>query len=449
MSVLNAAYAQATYNGYPGHTARNHENWCTDIEWETGGGEHGFAEPLINFTWNASSDVRMFNVFWQKPYQAIRDANAVLDNLKKVKNISDSQKQEIKAEARFVRVICYYYMYMWFGPVPLRTSNNQKLELSRPSDDKMKSFIESELLAVIPQLPAPGQEAAYGRANSGAALGFLCKFYLNTKQWKKAAKTAKKIMDIGYYRLYPNYADMFKVQNEDKARRSYLWVDQALPKQGLGTQYINGAAPPGIKKWPKTGLIYQSSWQNWGAQYRLYDAFYHSFNSNDERRYPIMTKYVNKKESTIDLLKSGLSARSFKYWPTVKVANNDHGDDKPVIRYADILLSRAEALNNMNDPNQESINLINKVRERAGLNDLTLSQFSTKESLNNYLLKARGWEFYTEGDIRREDLIRIGKFVSSARARGHANAMPYMVRFPIPQKAIDANPKLEQNPDYN
>jgi hypothetical protein len=447
-SVLLGAYAQASYNGYVGHTARNHQEWTTDILFDSRGGESRIAIQLQNFTWDASLQ-KLYSAMWIKPYRAIRDANTVLDNINDVKDMSNSKKKEYTAEAKFIRAIMYIRLYSWFGPVPLRTSTKQNLEIKRPTKKKMKQFIESELLAVIPELPAPGEEVAYGRANKGAARAFLTKFYLNTKQWQKAADMAKKVMDMDYYHLFPNYFDMFKIKNNGPSNRAFIWVIQEVARGGHGNNYVNGAWPPNFEKWPKTGLTFQPSWRNWGTQYRLYDDFYYSFSPNDERKALIMTKYITTKGDTVDLLKSGLSARSIKYYPgEVPSSGNDHPGDRSVIRYADILLSRAEALNDLNGPNQESIDLINKARERAGLKDLKLSQFPTKKSLNDHILKERGWEFYTEGGIRREDLIRMGKFVKQARERGATNAVPSDTLFPIPQKAMDSNPKLKQNPGY-
>ncbi len=446
-SVLYAGYAQnqTLFVGNAAGHVRYIENVCTDIIWQSGGGANRVCSQFINFTWDPSTGW-MFGDMWEPSYRAIRNANAVLDNIDDVQGVSDEQKQGIKAEARFIRAISYYLLYMWFGPVPLRTSTTQPLAISRPTEDTMQAFIESELLAVIPQLPAPGQEAAYGRANSGAASAFLCKFYLNTKQWQKCADMAKQIIDMDYYHLYPNYTDMFKIQNEGPGNKAFIWVSQAIA-QGPGNEAINAAWPPGFVKWPKTGLVFQSNWRNWASQVHLYDSFYNSFEPGDSRRYPIMTEYINKQGNTVSLLNNN-NTRSIKYWPDPDAIGNDHGDDVPVIRYADILLSRAEALNNLNGPSQEAIDLINKVRERAGLNDLMLSQFPTKERLNDHILKERAWEFYGEGDIRREDLIRMGKFISSAQARGHANAQSYRTLFPIPQQAMDSNPKLEQNSGY-
>lgn len=140
------------------------------------------------------------------------------------------------------------------------------------------------------------------------------------------------------------------------------------------------------------------------------------------------------------------NARSFKYVPDPAAVGEANGNDIVYIRLADILLSRAEALNEKSGPNTESIDLINQVRSRAQAPLKSVSDFSSKESLRDFILAERGREFYTEG-LRREDLIRHGKFISSAKTRGY-NAKDHQVLFPIPQQQIDANNKLEQNPGY-
>ncbi|HEX5552983.1 MAG TPA: RagB/SusD family nutrient uptake outer membrane protein [Chitinophagaceae bacterium] len=441
-SVLNAAFSEAYFSGGFEHGVRNFGNQCTDIEWETGGGENRGAVQMINFTWDAS--LAEFEVYWEREYRAIRNANEVLDHVGNVTSMTDQEKTLCSAEARFVRALSYAHLYDWFGPVPLRSSEADTLELSRATKDEVQSFIASELLAIIPELPDPGKEANYGRPNKGAAMALLCKFYLNTKQWQKCADMAQKIIGLNDYKLYPEYADLFKVENE--RNKEFILVDPQIPN-GSGNWYINGAFPPGFYKDPVSGLTMQSNWNNWAAQYRLYDAFYNSFGPGDKRKSLIISRYINKAGDTVSLLNSN-DTRSFKYWPDPNAISNNHGNDVPEIRFADILLSRAEALNEIEGPNQESIDLINEVRERAGLSDLLLSDFTSKDMLRNHLLKERGWEFYNERAIRRQDQIRMGTFISSAIARGHANAKPYMVLFPIPQQSMDSNPKLVQNSGY-
>jgi hypothetical protein len=119
-----------------------------------------------------------------------------------------------------------------------------------------------------------------------------------------------------------------------------------------------------------------------------------------------------------------------------------------MIRYAEVLLNAAEALNEINGPNQEAIGYINQVRERAGVPLYSVSDFASKEELRDAILDERGWEFVSEG-LRRMDLVRQGKFISRAKARGVSHAQDYMMRFPIPQAEINSNPNLEQNEGYN
>lgn len=439
-SVLFAAYAEQSIIGNRGNFIVHAEEWCTDVEWETGGGANRTATLFINFTWDSSTDI-LFNM-WQPQYRAIRDANLVLENLENA-DISEGAKSVYAAEAKFLRALSYTRLYNWFGPIPLRTSSEEALELPRANPEEIQSFVESELLAAIPVLPEPGQEAAYGRATSGAARGVLAKFYLNTRQWQKAADMAQEVIEMGTYSLYPVYEDLFKVQNE--RNNEYIFVNTAIP-DGPGNEHMNGAFPIGFAKDPRTGLSFQNTWRNWARQDRLWDGFYNSFSPEDQRTNLIIATYINNAGDTVSLLNNN-NTRSFKFWPDPNGLGNAHGNDLPEIRFADILLTRAEALNEINGPNQESIDLINEVRERADLEDLSLADFGSTEDLRMHLLDERGWEFYTERK-RREDLIRMEKYISFAQSRGITNAEPYRIYFPIPQSAMDSNPKLVQNERY-
>lgn len=442
-SVLAAAYGNADVTNR--RIINDLSEWVTGISWQTGGGEHRTAVPMINYTWDASYG--LFNGYYNTCYRAIRGANTLLDNLDAA-TIPESKKKQFKAEARFVRAFSYTLLRNKFGPTPLRTSTKQLLALPRANKKDMRDFIESEFLDIIPLLPDPGQALAYGRATNGAARGILCKFYLNTKQWSKVVDVSHDIINMKYYELFPRFIDMLKVKNE--GNKEMIWINTCdTSGTGNGNLMMNGVFPPAFEYWPRTGLRMQPNWNNWASSYRLRDNFYHSFNPKDKRRKPILTKYINKKGETVDLLKDFKDdTRSFRYWPDPNAQGNAHGNDEPVVRYADILLSRAEALNELQGPNQESIDLVNQVRGRAGLDDLLLSNFATKESLRNHIvLKERNWEFYNEGK-RREDLIRMGKLIKFAHDRGITNAESYRVLYPLPQPAIDANPKLKQNPGY-
>ncbi len=445
--VLRAAYAREA--NLPGQAAAKGyimvQDIVGDIMWETAGADNRQCLQFINYTWDASLDW-LFGQLWSPMYLAVRDANSVLDNISNAE-ISEEKKKLYSAEARFVRAISYYHLYMQFGPVPLRkTTISENFGLARSSDDEMKKFIESELLEIIPALPSPGKEEEYGRANSGAAMAFLCKLYLNTKQWQKCADMANQITAMNSYTLHPTYGAMFRVENE--RNKEYMWVRPCLPSSvGVaGNDWCAYVFPPGFQREPVSGLTFSSNLRNYAAQYRLYDAFYSSFAPNDKRRDLIITSYINTAGQTVSLLNNN-DTRAMKYWPDPASIEGGGGNDFPEIRYADILLSRAESLNELNSVNSESITLINQIRQRAGLGSLQVSDFSSKEALRDHIVKERGWEFYCEG-LRRQDLVRTGKLIAFARGRGAANAKEHHVLFPIPQQALDSDPLLVQNPGY-
>lgn len=221
----------------------------------------------------------------------------------------------------------------------------------------------------------------------------------------------------------------------------YIYRNPCLAINGYQNNYMAHAFPPSYPV--------QSNWDNFGAQFRTYTAFYDTFEAKDKRLGCFVTHYINTSGVEVELLREGDkaldNARSFKYVPDPNAVGECHGNDLVLIRYADILLCRAEALNELDGPNKENVGLINQVRKRAGATELDADDF-TKETLRDFILAERAREFFSEG-LRREDLIRHGKFISSAVARGK-NAKDYHVLYPIPLSQIQTNPNLVQNPGY-
>lgn len=124
------------------------------------------------------------------------------------------------------------------------------------------------------------------------------------------------------------------------------------------------------------------------------------------------------------------------------------GTDVVLLRLPDIILARAEALNELNGPNQTSIDLINMIRERAFGNEdhnLKLADYSSKEALRAAILQERGWELFLEGYNRR-DLIRQGVYVETMKKKGSKNVSDSQLLLPIPQSELNMNPNLTQNP---
>ncbi|GAB3177025.1 RagB/SusD family nutrient uptake outer membrane protein [Telluribacter humicola] len=424
-AVLTSAYGNVQMRGHnylflSAHTSQE--------VWNQGGSIEALLTPLTNFTWD--SNHQYFSDAWGSLYGAIRDANIVIDNTSATD--ASALDKQLNAEARFVRAVAYNQLYDWFGPVPLYlTSTLTDFKLPRVTDEEMKTFLEKEFLEVAAVLPL--SQAQFGRATKGAALGLLAKFYLNTKQWQKTADITKQIMDLNKYSLVPNYKDVFALANEGNAEM--LWVIPASAQAGHNLVALT---------FPTDYPLPQPNQQVFAARSYFFDNFVNSFGAGDTRRNLIVTEYTNTSGKYTKLLGINQSL-SGKYEFDPNAAGAVQGNDIPVVRYADILLARAEALNELNGPTQEAIDLINKVRTRAGAAPLALGNF-TKEALRDQILQEREWEFYTEMK-RREDLIRHGKFISNAKAKGK-NAQPFHVLFPLPITELNANANLEQNTGY-
>jgi hypothetical protein len=438
--VLNGAYSQLQVTGYANRNdVYCFSEFCTDEMWETGGGFEAQAKDFINFTWDATNS--FFSSSWSKSYLAVRDANVILDNKDNASAIPADQLKGFIAEARFVRAAAYSYLYNFFGPVPLvTTTKNVDAEQAKAGDQEMTQFIITELTAAAQDLPAT--QALRGRATKGTALAVLCKFYLNKKMWKESADIAQQIITDNNYHLFGDISRLFAVENESNPE--YIYVFPCINQTNYGNIVMAHTFPPGYP--------IQTNWIIFGAQFKLYTTFVNSFEPADKRLNMILTHYTDTRgvyhEMSEDAGGNALNnARSFKFVPDPAGLSADMGNDIPVIRYADILLSRAEALNELNGPQEASVSLINEVRARAGASEIKLADYPAKEKLRDFILAERGREFFGEGK-RREDLIRMNKFISGAKARG-VNAKDFHVLYPIPQTEIDADKNLEQNEGYN
>lgn len=447
-SVLADTYSKNNSNIRTRNIVKR-EEMTSDILWQTGGGENGTAVPLMQFRWDSNNTLEAF--CWMEYWQVIRNANIVIKNLENVQDFnSDQQKKQLEAEARFLRVWAYYQLWNQYGPLPLRKSLEDPFELKRATDEEFKNFMEEELTNLIPDLPSPANVQAYGRVHNGGGRALLCKWYLNTHQWQNCANIAQDIIDSGDFELYPDYTELFALENEINSE--FILVKTKLFNTGQCNNLL-ATTLPSVPTVFKMGLdggingVVNEKWSNYASNYRLYDEFYFSFETNDARKNRILTKYIDTKGDTIKLSDYKDATRALKYPPDPEASGDQHGNDFPMIRYADILLSRSEALNEINGPNQESIDLINQIRNRVGLDNILLSEFDSKEELREHILKERRWEFWYEGK-RRRDLIRMGKYIEYAHNRGISNATENHVWFPIPQSAIDANPLLEQNKGY-
>lgn len=445
-AVLTATYSQSRPNYR--ETWFSFAGWTTDLQLERGGGYAAPAATFAAFDWQPSN--AFFRNNWQQIYAAIRNANALLDNIDEVTAIPRDKVAALKGEAQFLRAFNYHVLEDLFGGVPLITSAAElNLEPTRSSNEETLAFIVSELREAANNLPVDAELS--GKATKGAALALLGRVLLNDKRWQEAADAFGQVIELQKYELFTPVEGLFSVDNE--ANAEMIFVFESL-NTGPGWNYTPHAYPVGYP----TGQV------NYGAQFQLWRWFVDSFHPNDRRALEydpdngkygwILKNYTDKGGNFIDLMNDEIIPgiekkypRSFKFTPDPNALAQNHGNDIPIIRYAEVLMGRAEALNELQGPNQESIDLLNQIRTRAEIPPYNLADFPSKESLRDQILMERAWEFFTEGH-RRWDLIRHDRYISGAQERGKTLAQPHHVLFPLPQTELDANPALTQNPGY-
>ena len=447
-ALLTGAYSALAVTGY-GMRDNYHilGEFCTDMALESGGGLERTVIPIMQFNWDADGQYfsSQYNIF----YSAISRANNVLLVTQSLSGVDAATIAQINGEAKFIKGFSYFMLHNLFGPTPiieipagssLEAIEKIGKETARPTEEQYQAYVEENLMFAAKNLKAG---AVSSRANLGSAWAILTKFYLNNRQWQKAADAANEVLKLDYA-LYADYPKLFAVDGENNKEFIYRFECLAAVGSPQVNVYMPHAFPPAYR--------IQSNWTNFGAQFRTYTAFYEKYDLTDIRRQLFIDEHLEIGKTVITKLnrdaagKALDNARSFKFLPDPLAIGDNHGNDIPYVRLADIILSRAEALNEIAGPTQEAIDLINRVRARAKVTLLKLSDNPTKEKLRDFILEERAKEFVSEGK-RREDLIRQNKFIQQALDRKVA-AKPFHILYPLPRAQLDNNPNLRQNDGY-
>jgi starch-binding outer membrane protein, SusD/RagB family len=435
--TLNSIYGELRYSDIT-RDAVTLQEVCTDIHLERSGGIFTLNEPIEEFVWTSSH--AWLQNDWERRYRGIFKANVVLDNLEPITG-DEARKAEIRAEAVFLRAFNYYLLYDKFGPVPLVTTSTTEVtdRPSKATEQEMIDFMVSEFTAAADVLPLTPPRDQYGRPTKGAALTALTKLYMMIKDWNNAASTAQEVMDLGVYDLFveSSRTELFSPENQRDNEFIFVSVMSDTPNNTTGDGWLSHVVPRGYQwTYPPRQIF--------AAEYKIRTAFLETFEPGDERFDAFLTEFVNADGETIVLGEDDARSLKFPEYPTQGASRSS--DDFPFFRYADVLLSRAEALNELNGLNQESIDLLNMVRDAAGVGTFSLGDFSSAQEYKEFILTERGREFHTEA-LRRQDMIRHGVFIEQAVARGKP-AQDFHVRYPIPITEIERNPNLVQNEGY-
>lgn len=418
---------------------------CTD-EMNTAWG--GGWQIINRFAWTANSNPS--SGLYSTYMKAITKTTRLIDAFQN-SSVSEEKKKASIAEMRVLRVFYANALYSLYGPLPIVTdptvANDVYTEYKpvRPTKEDYVNFMIKELKESYSLLPDKSSSENWGRVDKGTALTLLMKIYLDSKMWNEANTTAGDIINMGIYSLLPSYANVFNIANEGPGNKEVIFV---IPRITSNTSYswtyFAAILPSKPQLKSKTGVT-MTVWGGLKMPWEYYD----KYEAKDERLNTIIRYYVDVNGNQVDYRtekdSKAVGAIPFKYSEDPQHMAEAQGNDFVVFRYADVLLSKAEALNQQNGPTSECIELINQVRRRAKATEIKLADF-TKDSLDDFILDERGRELYNEAH-RRNDLIRHGKFIQSAVNRG-VNAQPYHVLYPIPQSAISENPSLKQNPGY-
>lgn len=452
---------------------------------------------------------------WSGEYGYIRQANLVLEKIQEM-DLSEDAYKKLEGQARFFRAYTYFTLIRSFGAVPYI---DKPLELTdvenitRTPKDEVYAKVMEDFDIAIADLPVQWDETNSGRITKGAAMAMKARAALYFNNWETAMTEAKNVMDLGQYELYDKdntgrYKELFwevadgcdefilSVQFNAPTRTHYLIGWECFPTLGWGglnpTQSLVDAFED-INGAPITSeaSVYDPTNPFANRDPRLEVNVLH----DGETMYGVTIKVAPLSSSGNTGIGQHGDATATGYYqqkwldPSIDPQSTgwDMGKDWVVIRYAEVLLTYAEAKNELSPLDPSAFDAVNQVRRRVGMPDLQNTDptkptyCGTQDDLRKRIWNEWRVEFALEGGKRQWDIRRwgIAKDVLNAPFEGlrytlvddpnapegdngkkcilyvgeplkltgsHYEDHNYLL--PIPQTEIDLNPKLEQNPGY-
>ena len=373
-------------------------------------------------------------------FQMIGCANSAIDNITPMAESKfkvATHKKELLGEAHFMRAFAYYQLTNAFYRVPLIT-NGFYDAISSPvlaSVEELDAQMEQDLLIAASSLPDTWDKKNVGgeggRPTSGAAYGYLMRLYMRkagylreqgkdaTANWKLALNYANRVIATGHYALQPTIWDVF-----DPTSEKSLYNNEIIFAVRSSERVPSGSSDIALYFTPWS---YNYGWDIFSIPLELY----WKYDPTDERFskllvgeytdvYDANKKYKVPTRAQVGTLNNELSspvvvelaqAYTNKYfYEKAGTYNYNTPNNLILLRYADVLLCKAEILNELNGVNQTSVDLLNQIRARAFGNtshNYSLTDFATPDDFRSALCDERLLELNNEG-CRRIDLIRMG-----------------------------------------
>ncbi len=382
---------------------------------------------------------------WNTHFAGIYRANVVLARIENVP-MSEQLKNRYVAEVKFLRGLMYFNLVRIFGDVPLVLTEPVAIEEgyshTRTPTDQVYQQIIQDLSEAAQELPVSYSGNDIGRATQGAALALLGKVHLTTQDFQAASITLKQVIDLGVYQLLPDYAALWDPANANHAE-SVFEVQYKKGGLGEGSRYPNEAAP----RQSAAAVVEIGGGQ---GVYIPEENIINAYEADDLRKEISLAEGYTSGEGNYipDPYILKLIDQPFQAY--------DSDVNWTLLRYADVLLMYAEALNELGyEADGNAFTYLNMIRERVGLpaktSDNTNSDLrvTSQSELRMAIEQERRVELAFEGH-RWFDLVRTGRYMEVMNARGYAFIIEeYHKVFPIPQAQIDINPDvLVQNPGY-
>jgi len=410
----------------------------------------------------ANSDNNGAKELWRGPWTGINRANMVINNVDDAEPTVGAEKVlQYKGEAHFLRALYYFNAVRLFGDVPIILVSHtatDNLKVPRDNKDLVYDLIIQDLKTASESLPLKYSGKDLGRATSGAALGLLAKVYLTQEKYDLVVSTIEQLLGSNVYTLNDDYKHNF-----DDARENG-------PESLFEVQYEKGSpyAPfdvLGQGAWhheymaPLAPVNLGGPWGNFGW-FHVHSEFAESFEPGDKRKFVSIFSEGDLYEGWVydpAVSTTGYNVKKFMC-PNYGTTNPiDSPLNFPVLRFSDVLLMYAEALNELGrtsdacapatGPNAGGP--LNRVRVRAGLDNATGDQVKIREVIRH----ERRMELAFEGGHRWFDLIRYdkGQYAKNFfHGIGKTNfTLPKHLLLPVPLDDINANPNLlPQNSGY-
>lgn len=385
--------------------------------------------------------------FWKAAYKVINRTNTVLGRIDGIE-INTELANRYKLECKFIRALMYFNLVRVYGDVPLvlkEISISESYDILREPKENVYNQIIADLKEAQ-DLPVSYSTAEDGRATQGAAKALLANVYMTLHKYAEAETILAEIINSGQYSLLENtpgslnidgYKNVFSPVNHN-SKEGIFEIQFLKGGYGEGSNYANNLAPE------NSGTNVVAVGGTGGNNIPEMD-IYNAYEEGDLRRDFSMSLgyYDNRKNN------EWVESRYVCKFMDVPYQNNDASNNYPVIRYADVILMYAEALN-QNGKTAEACKYLNMTRRRGfGYQTTETSpvdlQTTDKAQFALMVEQERRVELAFENH-RWFDLIRTGRAVEVMKSKGFSLNETNLI-CPIPQKQIDVNPKLTQN-DY-